>query len=136
MPRRFPPPSELIAAFILGIFTGLVILILYRGISYECSPMPERSRFLPRKAYWRSGVCAVVQKPFSLFSCHKLLVAFLAYRGDARRRWASSDCVFGVTQRTAEVSTWQRSSTVRVALKHLLENSPSLAGQSAAAHFD
>jgi len=70
---------------------------------------------------WGSGVCAVVQKPFSVFSCHKLLIAFLAYRDDARRCWASSDCVFGVTERTAEVSTRQRGSTIRVALKHLLE---------------
>jgi hypothetical protein len=31
--RRFPPPSELIGAFILGIFVALVILILYLGIS-------------------------------------------------------------------------------------------------------
>jgi hypothetical protein len=31
--RRFPPPSELIAALILGVFVALVILILYLGIS-------------------------------------------------------------------------------------------------------
>ena len=32
-PYRFPPLSELIAAFIFGIFVALVIVILYRGIS-------------------------------------------------------------------------------------------------------
>jgi hypothetical protein len=32
-PRRFPPPSELIAAFMFGIFVAFVILILYLGIS-------------------------------------------------------------------------------------------------------
>ena len=33
MPRRMPPPSELVAAFILGVLVALVILILYRGIA-------------------------------------------------------------------------------------------------------
>ena len=33
MPRRFPSPSELIAAFILGVFAAIVVLILYLGIS-------------------------------------------------------------------------------------------------------
>ena len=33
MPGRIPPPSEFIAALILGIFVALVILIFYRGIS-------------------------------------------------------------------------------------------------------
>jgi hypothetical protein len=83
----------------------------------SCDPP---AAFRRESRIWRSGVCAVVQKPFSLFSCHKLLIAFLAYRDDARGSWASSDCVFGVTQRTAEVSTGRRSSSVRVALKHLL----------------
>jgi hypothetical protein len=85
---------------------------------------------------WKSGDCAVVQQPVTVISRHKLLIAFLAYRNDAWGGWASSDRVFGVTERTAEVRTWQRGFTIRVALKHLLENSPCLAGQSAAAHFD
>ena len=93
-------------------------------------------RRLSARRIWRSGVCAVVQEPFAVISRHKLLIAFLAYRDDARRGWASSDRIFGVTERTAEVCTWQWGPTIRVALEHLSENSPSLAGQSAAAHFD
>jgi hypothetical protein len=85
---------------------------------------------------WRSGVRAFVKQPVVVISRHKLLIAVLACRYDARRGWASEDRIFGMAERAAEVSTWRRGSTIRVALKHLLENSPSLAGQSAAAHFD
>jgi hypothetical protein len=101
-------------------------------VSGQNASRPLSAALVDRMVYGRSGVCAVVQKPFSVFSCHELLIAFLAYRDDARRCWASSDRIFGVAERAAEVRTRRGGSIIRAALEHLLENSPSLA----AAHFD
>ena len=99
------------------------------------APLPAASVDRYGRVLGGSGVRAFVKQPVAVVARHKLLIAVLACRYDARRGWASEDRIFGMAERTVEVSAWQRGSTIRVALKHLLENSPSLAGQSAAARL-
>ena len=53
-----------------------------------------------------SGVRAFVKQPVAVISRHKLLIAVLACRYDARRGLATKDRIFGVAERAAEVRNW------------------------------